>query len=434
MDGATTAISLISSDEEAAPPAAAPPSSTRKRKAATEEAAPPAASPPNSKRKRKAATKKGGRSWRSRAGDASSSSASSSSASTSVEDAAAANLATSLTLPALRGALLAFGLKPGGRQKAAMASRLLRARRAAAASAALYPGGPGESSSSSAALPPRFDAARAGHVGHTLEACRLCARRLEPPRKTFCCDECVHFHLLRTSGAHVRKALALRDGRRCALCGIDCAAAYSVARAAVRAAALGVHGTDGSAADAQSALSRSVAGSPFAEHARLSATKPGRRGRGRPRVKEGSFWQADHVVAVHEGGGSCGLDNFRTLCTPCHANVTGAQAARRAQRRRAGTSSSSGQGSADATQLEHAAHLGGQVIGQADEESSAESGAGDGDGGEEDDGDGGEENGDGDDELDDEEADEEADEEGVREMLRPSDDDEEDEEECEMVD
>mmetsp|Transcript_14620 Transcript_14620/g.31495 ORF Transcript_14620/g.31495 Transcript_14620/m.31495 type:complete len:1097 (+) Transcript_14620:143-3433(+) len=34
--------------------------------------------------------------------------------------------------------------------------------------------------------------------------------------------------------------------------------------------------------------------------------------------KEGDFWQADHILAVAEGGGSCGLDNLRTLCTPCH--------------------------------------------------------------------------------------------------------------------
>ena len=34
--------------------------------------------------------------------------------------------------------------------------------------------------------------------------------------------------------------------------------------------------------------------------------------------KEGDFWQADHIKAVAEGGGGCGLDNLRTLCTPCH--------------------------------------------------------------------------------------------------------------------
>ncbi len=34
--------------------------------------------------------------------------------------------------------------------------------------------------------------------------------------------------------------------------------------------------------------------------------------------KEGDFWQADHIQAVAEGGGGCGLENLRTLCTPCH--------------------------------------------------------------------------------------------------------------------
>jgi 5-methylcytosine-specific restriction endonuclease McrA len=34
--------------------------------------------------------------------------------------------------------------------------------------------------------------------------------------------------------------------------------------------------------------------------------------------EEHDFWQADHIHAVAEGGGGTGLDNFRTLCTPCH--------------------------------------------------------------------------------------------------------------------
>jgi 5-methylcytosine-specific restriction endonuclease McrA len=34
-----------------------------------------------------------------------------------------------------------------------------------------------------------------------------------------------------------------------------------------------------------------------------------------------SWWEADHIVAVAEGGDS-NLDNIRTLCIPCHRSVT----------------------------------------------------------------------------------------------------------------
>eukprot|EP00559_Dactyliosolen_fragilissimus_P005494 CAMPEP_0184872242 /NCGR_PEP_ID=MMETSP0580-20130426/41171_1 /TAXON_ID=1118495 /ORGANISM="Dactyliosolen fragilissimus" /LENGTH=1184 /DNA_ID=CAMNT_0027375001 /DNA_START=422 /DNA_END=3976 /DNA_ORIENTATION=- len=38
--------------------------------------------------------------------------------------------------------------------------------------------------------------------------------------------------------------------------------------------------------------------------------------------KEFDFWQADHHIAVSEGGGGCGLENIRTLCTLCHREET----------------------------------------------------------------------------------------------------------------
>ena len=36
----------------------------------------------------------------------------------------------------------------------------------------------------------------------------------------------------------------------------------------------------------------------------------------------GGLWDADHIIPVKNGGGCCGLDNLRTLCIPCHKNIT----------------------------------------------------------------------------------------------------------------
>ena len=41
--------------------------------------------------------------------------------------------------------------------------------------------------------------------------------------------------------------------------------------------------------------------------------------RGRRRY---GIWDADHIQAVVEGGGECGLDNYRTLCCRCHKGET----------------------------------------------------------------------------------------------------------------
>lgn len=37
---------------------------------------------------------------------------------------------------------------------------------------------------------------------------------------------------------------------------------------------------------------------------------------------DSQFWEADHITPVVEGGGQCGLENYRTLCVPCHRDVT----------------------------------------------------------------------------------------------------------------
>ena len=41
-------------------------------------------------------------------------------------------------------------------------------------------------------------------------------------------------------------------------------------------------------------------------------------------------WEADHIVPVADGGGECGLENYRLLCRGCHVKVTLAWRAQRA--------------------------------------------------------------------------------------------------------
>jgi 5-methylcytosine-specific restriction endonuclease McrA len=47
------------------------------------------------------------------------------------------------------------------------------------------------------------------------------------------------------------------------------------------------------------------------------------------------LWDADHIVPVIEGGGGCGLENYRTLCVTCHRGETSTLASHRAEKRRA---------------------------------------------------------------------------------------------------
>ncbi len=46
------------------------------------------------------------------------------------------------------------------------------------------------------------------------------------------------------------------------------------------------------------------------------------------------FWQADHIVPVHKGGGGCDLSNFQTLCEECHKNKTSKENKKRRQKKK----------------------------------------------------------------------------------------------------
>ena len=122
--------------------------------------------------------------------------------------------------------------------------------------------------------------------------CRWCRGPVVAPRRTFCGEACVHEWKIRSSPWYVRREVKKRDKGICRLCGFNVIKAHR-------------------------------------EWSRQKPPAPDRAARRqwrrlRPR------WEADHIVPVADGGGECGLDNYRLLCRACHVQVTTAW---RAQRR-----------------------------------------------------------------------------------------------------
>jgi 5-methylcytosine-specific restriction endonuclease McrA len=114
--------------------------------------------------------------------------------------------------------------------------------------------------------------------------CRRCRGPVAAPRRTFCSDVCVHEWKVRSDPGYVRDLVWKRDGGICRLCGVNL-------RSAER---------------------------KWSRSRPHQLDRPGRR---RWRA-ERPRWEADHILPVADGGGECGLDNYRLLCRTCHVNVT----------------------------------------------------------------------------------------------------------------
>ena len=112
-----------------------------------------------------------------------------------------------------------------------------------------------------------------------------------PPRRTFCGDACVHEWKIRSSPWYVRREVKKRDKGICKLCGFNVVKAHRE-------------------------WTRSKP--PASDRAARKAWRAAR-----PK------WEADHIVPVADGGGECGLENYRLLCRPCHVQVTLTWRARR---------------------------------------------------------------------------------------------------------
>lgn len=137
--------------------------------------------------------------------------------------------------------------------------------------------------------------------------CCYCGKERPAGRRRWCSQDCVDDFLVRKGDqTRIRWLLKKRDHETCAKCGLDTRKLDRILNAA------------------------------FPERWRGYSwrTEVGRflRQIGIP-PHRAELWDADHIVPVIEGGGGCGLDNYRTLCLWCHKDETAALAKRRAKSR-----------------------------------------------------------------------------------------------------
>jgi hypothetical protein len=142
------------------------------------------------------------------------------------------------------------------------------------------------------------------------DACAWCAGFLSAAARaanvvsTYCSRECAENGRLRRGGMHgsknVRNQVFALEGGVCRKCGIDAHALF------LRMCSL-------HPSERLNALCNNNWKLPKGAQALERLLQE---------PKEGDFWQADHIQAVAEGGGGCGLENLRTLCTPCHNEET----------------------------------------------------------------------------------------------------------------
>ena len=125
-------------------------------------------------------------------------------------------------------------------------------------------------------------------------ACRWCEGDVKPPRRTMCSPECVHELRIRRDNRYIRDCLYKRDMGICKLCDID---TKDTAKNAI--------------------LLNDIEKISFLKEHNIGVKRKIWR-----RKHGGGLWDADHILSVKDGGGQCGLDNFRTLCIKCHKDVT----------------------------------------------------------------------------------------------------------------
>ncbi len=152
--------------------------------------------------------------------------------------------------------------------------------------------------------------------------CRLCRKPCPEAERHWCSEECLSRYLLTSHGAYVRGQLFERDRGICSLCGVN-AEQMNAALARLKD-------------DLLHPLLMTIHPMIVTTLRVEGWTNIKTRGRGcyADAIEFTSCWEADHIQSVAEGGGECGLENYRTLCFVCHKKVSAKQAAARAHTRK----------------------------------------------------------------------------------------------------
>ncbi len=169
-----------------------------------------------------------------------------------------------------------------------------------------------------------------------------CGRIPKPPRQTWFSAECVDKWREKNDPAYIRQLLKKRDKGICAACGCDsekvyaewCRARAEVSRLAdrlIQGYRRNLAWQDGRWVFANRnddsydwKAQRDYREELLAKYAPAGNWTAGR----------STAWDADHILEVVNGGGLCGLDNYQTLCHPCHKAKTAKLARERAEQRR----------------------------------------------------------------------------------------------------
>jgi 5-methylcytosine-specific restriction protein A len=139
--------------------------------------------------------------------------------------------------------------------------------------------------------------------------CYNCGGPLPKGRPYNCSTECSEEWRTKTSPSHMRFRVYQRDKGVCARCGLDTVALQEEYRKLPKAKGWNENDID--------------------------VREEFRKAHGIPAGRTTTdWWDADHIVPVIEGGGECGLANYRTLCIPCHQTVTRELHSRAKQKRK----------------------------------------------------------------------------------------------------